>query len=525
MGRIISGAAGAASIGSGGGTSSTGGTFRLKAGVATAINDLMLVGPDGRAYPGENTESSTAANAAAVIIAETQLVASQPQAYNRMPVCVGPDGSIYTARDVSAIIGLIVDKFSPAGALLATVTLNAPNLMGSHRLFLLSNGNLAVCVINSSGLAASYAVMDPNLNVVTALTALAPAALDYTLDAFPLTGGGFAMVWRSTGAITFTVRDNAGASVVAPTTILALVGGTGVCIPKIAQLSNGNLAIAVSCRYATTKGLYRGVYTVAGAAVMAMANTGISPGNTASQQSIDLSVMVGYFAIAHADPDSAVHRAVVCDNTGAIQGAAFSQATTTSPNYCGIKLANDGVAFYMMYSASPITTNWAVITKIPVTGTNYATYESKVTGSYNDEFDFFCERGRIAGVAFTAGGFRYFCIRTDNYYLEKTGTFGSGGIGQYGKVLPFGDFSFLGYFDGPDPASKLYAAKYQDSSIAGVATSAAVADAYVNVQPLAGAYTINTLKGRAVKTFAHTASNIPGNQGTVLNNAVILKGY
>ena len=64
MGRIISGAAGAASIGSGGGTSSTGGTFRLKAGVATAINDLMLVGPDGRAYPGENTESSTAANAA-----------------------------------------------------------------------------------------------------------------------------------------------------------------------------------------------------------------------------------------------------------------------------------------------------------------------------------------------------------------------------------------------------------------------------------------------------------------------------
>lgn len=513
-------------------------TFSLKAGANISQNDALELGPDGRAYPVQITDYAAVSNcnygtaqtnaATGQIVAQTQVVAGQTTAYYRQAVLQGSDGSIFTfTSNAASNQGLLLSKYSSSGGLIAQAAVDGTtSTYFAHQSFFLSNGN--ICVVAGGGPAGGkvwFAIYDAKLVQIKSLTALAEDVPALYFSACALSGGGFAIVYQQNSnplLSRLATFDNTGTVVLAPTTIWTRTGTSGTQYHRIAQLSNGNLAIAVSSANTVSSiGLYHGIVTTAGVSVLAFTNLD----TTSAAWLPELSVMTGYYSVSCANGTNQL--GFVFDNTGTLQGAGFTAATTSGNNGTATKLVNDGTAFYLIWPRS--SDSKEVLTKLPVTGTGYVTTVLNVSLSYIDAF---YENEYIVLVHQAASSNSppvMLAISTVSMSLLGSSNFGTAPgttNGQYHRVIPGGDFSFICLYDYSSTAStNLCVGKYANTAVMGVAQAFAAPNALVPCAGIAGGYAANFIKGSPSKAFDNTATNISGNKGTLLNYGLALKGF
>lgn len=534
MGRSLSGAFGAGAVSQG--------VFNLKAGAAILQNDLVQLGPDGKAFPVKVTDYAAVSNltygtqqtsaATGQIVAATQIIAGQTTAYYRQAVLQGTNGSIYTfTANAASNQGLLLNRYSASGGLISqTIVDGTTATYFAQQSFFLSNGN--ICVVAGGGPAGGkiyFAIYDTNLVQIVGLTALTEDVPALYFSAIALSSGGFAIVYQQTTnplLSRLVTYSNAGAAVLAPTTVWTRTGSSAAQQHKMAQLSNGNLAIAItSANTVSSMGLYHGIVTTGGASVLAFTN--IDPSSAASVAP-DISVISGYYAISR--HNGTAQLAFVFDNSGTLQGAGFSGVNGNGADSNKSRLINDGTAFWLIWPRS--SDGKQVITKIPTSGVGYSTtiITTSSNVNYNLTFDAFAENGLIVGISQISGSQPVMWVvnTITQALVSPLGTqltSGGGTPDGYIRVIPGGDFSFITLFGYSTTAStQLCVGKYANTAVMGVAQGAAEAGILVPTATPSGGYSCNQLAGSPTKTFDHSTANIYGNKGAMLTYGVTLKG-
>lgn len=517
------------------------GLFQLKAGGSIQQNDLSQLGPDGRAYTVSCTDYAAVANcnygtvqtnvATGQILAQTQLVGTQTVPAGRQALLQGADSSIYTFTGSTSGNGLALTKYTSAGALSAQVVVDSTTTVYScHQMAFLSNGNILVAA-NGTGSAftVSYAIYDTNLNLIKSITALGEQAASAYFAVTVLSGGGFAFVYHQyvNSLLTrFATYDNTGALVVSPMTVWTRTGTSGVQYHRIAQLSNGNLAIVISSNNTTSSiGFFHGIVTIAGVTVLAFTNL--------TTYSIpmwaELVVLGNYYAVGYSSSASTVAVSVF-DNTGALQGAPFS-ATAAAVAGSKYKLLTGNGYFWFIASFGSASTGGIV--RIPTTGTNYKIFNLNAS-LFSVFIDAFYENGLIVIVSqpVSVGNYQpalwVFSESLGALVSQAATLFGvqpGTNNGQYQRVIPGGDFSFICMYDySSNPTTNLCIGKYASTAVMGVAQSLATTDSMVIISGANGAYSTNYVKGSPSKQFDQSAANIYGNKGVMMNYGAVLKG-
>lgn len=519
------------------------GMTQVLVGESVQQNDLLQIEAiGGNAYRVRVTDNAvvptvaygTAQTNAATgqIVAQTTIVASSTTAYHRQAVLQDADnGNIYTLTDNTVSAGLRLSKYSSVGALLAYAVIDTATNYVTPCLLQLSNGNMAVISISTTGFELKYAVYDKLLNVVRSLVMIdSQYSSNYYFGVTALSAGGFAVVYQSASATSLSkliIYDNSGAVVQAATTIWTRTGTAGQQRHRIAQMSDSNLVIAVESSNSDGSfiGLYHGIVTTTAVSVLAFANLI----TTASGHTPDLSVMPGFYCISASTGSN--QRGFVFNNSGVLQGSAFSGATSIAATN-KTKLLNDGVNFCLLWSRNDTK---MVLTKLPTTGTGYVTFDVTLsTTQYNFHIDAFYENGCIVAMSQSGSGNTpptIWVIKAATGMLVSTsGTpFGSPPnitTGAYGRLISGGDGAFICLYDYYEQAAtNLCIGKYVNTAIIGAAATAAAAGALAPVAASTGSYITNPIAGSPSKAFDMTATTqLYGNKGTVLNNCVILKG-
>ena len=515
-------------------------TFQVLAGEHLNENDVVQMGPDGKGYRAQGTNTAAVSNctygtaqtnaATGMIVAQTQVVAATTTANYRQALLRGDDGSIYTLTAQSASGGLMLSKYSASGALLAKADIDTSSTAyNSHQMFLLNNGSICVFAISGSPYTIRFAIYDTNLTAIKSLTVIATAGSVYS-SACGLAGGGFAVVFNPSATPLLSqlvTYDNSGNVVLAPTDIWTRTGTSGAQYHRLAQLSDGNLVVTVgSANTGSSIGLFHGIVTTSGGSVLQFANLD----TTAVTTLHEMSVMDGYYAVcAYCGTQQ---KAFVFTNSGILQGSPFADAEGGgSPT---IKLLNDGSNFFMIWPRT--SGSKEILTKIPVTGTGYITTDVTLAGTsqYRSPVDAFCERGLIVAVSQSNGGVNTAPVlwaidASTGALVSKSGT--SFGVapgtapGQYHRVIPGGDYSFICLYEYNSSTSTNFCiGKYANTAIMGVAKTSGAAGQLVAITGESGGHAINKLAGPASVAFDHSAANIAGNKGTLMNYGVTLKG-
>lgn len=514
-------------------------TLKVKTGIAVAANDLLQFGPDGRAYPVGTTDYAAVANctygtaqtstATGMIVAQTQIVASQTQAYHRQALLVGEDGSIYTCTHSGVGVGIMLTKYSASGELVNQVTPIGTGAYINHQSFFLSNGNICLIAGLNNGVI-TFTIYDTLLNTIKSATNLTAAQNSSHFSSCALSGGGFAVIYQS-GATPlqskFISYDNAGNVVTADFAVWTRTGTSSTQSHRMAQLSDGNLLVAVySQNTVSSIGLFYSVISTSGSIVKAFTNID----NTASAAAYipEISVMSGKFAVAKANGTNIL--AFVFDNSGNLQGSGFTTATSASESQNKIKLLNDETHFWLLWGRN--TDSKMCLTKLPITGTGYVTTTVTTTTQYSHCIDAFAENGLIVAVSSSNNSVlnQMWVISADTGTLVSAsgtgfGVVASSSSGVNPRVVPVGDFAFACMYDYSGSAqTNLTLGKYANTAVIGKSNFSAVEDALVSVSQKAGGYGINEIKGSPSKAFNHSATNIVGNSGTLMKHGAVLKG-
>lgn len=514
--------------------------FKVKTGIAVAVNDLLQLGPDGRAYPVKCADYAAVANctygtaqtsaATGMIVAQTQVVAVQTQVYHRQALLQGTDGSLYAATISTSGAGIVLTRYSPAGLLISQVVVISTGSYTNHQAFLLSDGNICV-IAGHSGSTISFAIYDPRLNPVKSVTALSQIQTSGYFSACALADGGFAVIYQYSNTpleSKFVAYDNTGTVVTAPVTVWTRTGTSGTQYHRLMRLSNGNLVVAVqSTNTASSIGLYYAVLSPTGTVVKAFTNLNASMSYAYIPE---ISVMAGYFAVSKADGTNVI--TFVFDNAGNLQGSGFSAASSAGSAQNMLKLLNNGTDFWLLWSRTSDSN--VCLTKIPITGTGYTTtVVTTAVTQFSHFFDAFAENGLIVAVSQTQAGnshpvFWVISLATGSLISASGTMFGvnpGSSSGYSHRVIPVGDFAFACLYDySSSPATNLALGKYASTAVIGCANASANAAALVPTSQKAGGYAINPINGSPSKSFDHSATNIVGNKGTIMNYGAVLKG-
>lgn len=546
MGRILTNQGGILADNAG-----SGGSIKLLAGATFQQMDGVQLGVDGKAYPIKTTDYSVVTNctpgvaltstATGRIVAETNIgldINSGSQgsaAFSRQALLQGGrDNSIYVIGPYSSTSGIRLQRYSAIGALIKSVNIDTDaNTCTNQSMAFLSNGNIVISWVTGSAGVVRFAVYTPELlqviynnNVGAAAAGVLGFGYGWQLSrVVALDGGGFAFTYLAPPDQKLAIFSNAG-MLISNASIKTWTGTTNPVYAQIEKLSNGNLVIAARSSYTTAAGFFYGIWTSAGAQILAFTQLEATGTNAAAE----ISIIAGYFCIARQDTGS-VLRATVFDNAGAVQGAAFSGANAVS-GFHRVKLLNDGVQFLMLWQTS--TGSLVQFTKLPITGSANAstTNVTPSTTTYNSTFDAFYENGFVVGLAQsqsagTAPTLFSINVATGSLTDASTNTFGTVPItnGTSQRIISGGDFAFVTLYEVfSSSAINLFVGKWANSAIVGSALAATGADTLVSVGH-ADAYPINQLKGSQSKAFDHTSgANIYGNSGAILNYGLILNG-
>lgn len=498
------------------------GKFQLRVGATVAQNDAVEMGPDGLIYPVLTTDYASVANAGSQIIAQTQITSAFTSGEDRQAFAVGPDGCLYFVTPNSGGNGCKLTRYTPMGTQPISVVLDSTaTALNQKRIFFLSNGKIAV--VWACGTNLQFTILDSGLNTVVATTVIDASCFAGSNDAIPLTGGGFAVCWLNSPNQKFAIYGNNGAAVYASATIQTWGAAPGA-YTRMAQLSSGDVAIAVVVSATGTNGLYHAIRSTVGAQVLAMTNLD----STASLILPEISSLNAFYAITKQIGPGSLIKGWVLNNAGAVQGAPFS-ASTAFGNNRNSKLVNDGTAFFLLWSDSNATGSLKM-TKLPTSGTGYISQLTNAPGSYGTYIDAFYERGMIGVINVSSGNVTpsFFVIRPDFVLMNNNPGFGVApgtNIGSAPAIIPVGDFAFAACYDYSATAgTNFYIGKYANSAVIGVAAAATGVGNLVGVSGLAGAYLCNGLRGTASKQFDHSATNVYGNKGALLSNGAVLKG-
>lgn len=520
-------------LGGGGGASSStsGGFFNLKTGAAAAINSIMTLGPDGLAYPAETTDYVAKTNIGDVA-GGAQISTGYAQHYDRQPVYRASNGDIYTAGANAANgFGMAVYRYSAAGALLGKLVVSAFSALNyDPHMVVLSSGNFAVTY--SDGIDLYYAVVDQTLAFVKSPTLVDPINPDQKNSIIALGGGGFMITWHHKATVIhqkIAVFSNAGSVVTASALIMTWAAGQSSAIhSRMVELSNGNIAIAYQSAMTGTPGLYIGVVSPLGAIVVAFTNYSTDP----TVISPEIAAMPGFFCVSIFGTGTNTFKTFVFTNAAVQQGATYSVASlnATSGQHLTSRLISDGSVFWFAFYDGAADFRFKLV-KITAAGVVAATHLLGNVGISNSliYFDMFIEWGRIVITSLRNDqGVGYFTVFNLTTLLQESVAQSLGGmLGVSHKVIPAGDFTFLiahGGNTGSGSTTGFSLYKYANATIIGVAATAAAAGGFTPVATLAGAYTINTMKGSPVKVFDHKSATIPGNAGVLLTYGAVLKG-
>lgn len=494
------------------------------AGRDLAANDAVLIGPKGKAVPARVTDYAAVGTKGFSLLPKTSIGAAQASLDPQMKAVQCDDGCFIVPAADGAGTQFTLSKYTAAGVLVrvsATYGVGAGvadlkifRLVGSTNFALVCQGYVAV--------------FDQNLNAVSAPAASGvgdDSTTSGSLDAIPLSGGGFAVCARNTATQKLAIFSNAGAAVLAATTIQAWTGTAGNVYAKLAELSSGNVAIAMCSKYATTKGLYHAIYTQAGVAVVASANLDTS--TPTDVQAPTLLAVAGYYHIA--SPAGA--KVYVRTNAGAAQTNYALASNTGSSNVNWALLVSDGTYVWCVYWRS--TLGQLGIYKTDLLGAAVANgYLTGWTAGSNPN-------PNIDGYLDAASGLLVlgFQIATQPYYgvldlvgfapytpMTAIGTSVTSG-GTYTGVTDLGDGVFAMVFDQASAAGTFVTLiKAFNTGVAGVAAGAAAAGATVSVNGNVGTFACNALKGSASVLFDHIAGPVPGVLGALALNALQING-
>jgi hypothetical protein len=517
--RLVQGPNGAAGASAGfGGLSVAGGALALQAGMALAAKDLLTIDEDGLAYKVTDAAFVTSPNAGASIIANTSPISAN-FSLARPPIAL-PDGTFVVYNDDATNSRHVFSRYSRAGALLRQETFNYTAPLSRASFFTLSNGNLAFVWINVSEL--RYRVFSPTLDTVVGNTLVEPA-LTTGLSAIPLSGGGFAVLWSravsTTSDTRFAIYDNAGAPVLAPTTLLNTPAG-GIEPSPLAQFANGNILV-IARPFPAGQQMRMGVFTATGSVVTAFAPWAPGAGDDAHPR--DVSVLGNAAALAWTI--SGTRKLVVVNQLGAQQGATVTVANVQD-ELGGI--SHDGADFLALTFTNG--TRFAQVTRLPATGTGAVTRTLNQTPT-----NFVNATG--SGVLFLDNEF----VLT--YGIPSTGVF-CARIGLDGTVVNAFNFTLAlvgNYHTPPVPlgpgviiishgttggfwSGAFSVRRYRSCAIQGVAAAAAVRLATVQAIGANGTFECNPIVCTTPTNFNHNATNVIGQRGTLYPRGVAFRG-
>lgn len=472
-----------------------------------------------------NVDLGTAITSAATgqVVPQTSIVAAQTIAYSRQAVVNNAKGEIFALCGTSSVS---LSKFSPSGSMVAQVVLASTASSSNHHILLLSNGNIACVFFGPTTI--NVAIYDSNLAVVKSLTSIGSSNNIY-FSAISLSAGGFAIVYQDSSAqltSKITTYDNSGNVVLSPTTIWTRTGTYGIQYHRAIQLSNGNIAIAISSTNTVSSiGLYYGIISTAASVVSAFA----SLDTVSAGWFPEIAIRSGFFAISRAN--GANQKAYVFNNSGVLQGSEFSYSTTAGNAHNKTKLLSDGIDFWLIWHRN--SDSQCVASILPITGNNDRSQPVTTNPSqYNHYLDAFIENGLIcgismAGIVSSAPSVWVISIKSGTLLNGSATLFGvapSSGNGSYPRVMPGGDRSFIAMYDYASSAStNLFVGKYAKTAIIGVAQNSADADTSVKLYSQAGSYETNEIVGTP-SGFDHSTNSVVGNKGSILPFSVTLKG-
>lgn len=469
------------------------------------------------------------------IVAQTSIEASWTD-FNPacLPVVAKSDGSIFAVGNDTSGVGVKLSKLSSKGSLINSVSVVASGGSKSHSIFELSNGSIAIVYAIVGGTADIYiAIYDEFLTGVKAPTLIAscPAA-SYYFGATKISAGGFAVIYNDSAApllSKISVFDNVGTATVAAFTAWTRTGSSQKQYHVLAELSDGNLAFAISSTNTVSgMGLNYGVFTAAG--VQVLAATQLSAVSSANHPV--MSVGVGYFSIARADGTD--QKAWVINNAGTVQGSAFSSATTAGGPIavvgCKIAVLFDGSDFYLIWHRS--SDSKCVLTKLPYTGTGYSTtiittsvtqYNFFISAYYKDGYIVVASMsGTVSNVAPTL----WIIDASRKVLVDAAGTtFGAvPGVQNSANIaiIDGKDRAFISCYTYNDTAStNLCIGKWAATIVLGVCVDSAVKNSAAVVASNAGAYKINPIGGSRNKSFDMTSNAMLGKKGVIVAGGAV----
>jgi len=518
---------------------------KVKLGESVAKNDLLEIDSlTGKAIKVKVTNYAAVGNvdhgtaqtntATGQISAQTLLTGGRGTASSRIAVVANSVGNIFTLSSNSTTSGAVLSRYNADGSLYTSLTLDSSvNASSNYHVLLLSNGNIALLYSISGDLV--YGVYTDELVLVKAITTIS-AINTLFWAATSIAAGGFAVTYQdNTNPLKskIAVYDNTGTVSLAATDIWTRTGTTGTQYHRIAELSNGNLAIAISSTNTVSSiGLYYGIYTTAGVQVKAFTS---ALDSVSAAWFPEISTMTGFFAISRSNGTD--QKAFVFNNAGTLQGAEFSSATTTGNASNKTKIVSNGTNFWLIWHKSG-GAGTISSTKLPTTGTNYVTNSinpDNTTGSIaNQVLDAFYENGIISiFITATSNSRNTFWLVDGTLGLMLTGTttpFGTAAVttnaGLYLRAIPLGDRSFICAYDYTSAAiTALAIGKYAKTAVLGIADSSGVLNESIPVKTLTNFSEINTINGSLSIAFDMQTNSLVGNKGTMLKTGgVVLKG-
>lgn len=520
-------------------------TATLIAGAAVTAGDLLQMKSDGKAYPLNDAAGAMVTEPAAALLPMTNFESgsSNSCAGWRPAALVHSNGDIYTV----GLTACTIKRYDVTGKAVGAVNVDSSSTIGGKysqfRMVELSNGNIAVAFIAGySPFYHYYAVIDQNLNIIKPYTkGPYTTSLSAQFGLCALSGGGFACSWSeyTAGASSFRVFDNSGNPTIADTKWCADIGTYLLC-SSICQLSNGNLVLVRSDDSGISYTKYA-IYTTAGVRVKAETQL-----TTNLDQSFIFSARAGYFCLRAGKVGS--DKFYVFDNSGVLQGSAYSPGTGKSGTYNSCALLSDGADFFAITASNQYAGYASVrIAKIPASGNAQDVVVNTFTMTVNSEnslsVDAYLAGDIITVVCFIGSNsnanqkaFFFQATKTGVCVTQQT-TFGSElpqnsdiAVCAFNPRVAF--MCGVAWFDGYS-SCQLAILKTAATAIIGVAASSANVGALAQVSTAKGVYAVNALKHAdtpvkfdhtpAVPTPA-TPTTVPGNSGSILSNSVILRG-
>ncbi len=489
---------------------------------AFAINshDLIELNQAGALQSVGISDYSAVANAGSNIVAKTTVAAVKNSGFLQISA---PSQSSLVALNL-VVVGNTIYGYDYLGNYQGSVVFDSSGLVINAYPVMaeLSNGNVVVVWSTVTTYAINFAIINQNLQIVVAETQIDTTGANplASQSVTALSGGGFAVAYtKATVGLRFAIYSNTGTTVYAPATIAgSATQGSGTSkggYTAVAQLSNGNIAVAISESYvtSTTAELAFAIFSTTGTVVVGYTVI-VGTLTTVAASNPMIAIVNGFFCITA----QYLYTAVI-SNAGVVQGSPLLNSSTGAGSG-GLVAANGSNFFYgsgadlLTFSTAGTYTTTVLLTAIfgqnnlaggpafAVVGNNKLLVTNSVSNVY------------VVNISNPA-----------TPYLEATTAIPASSLSAINQIVATPSSSVLIMASDASNIS-IQVLKVENTAIMGIAQNSIAAGnsgslvTYSNV----GDFSCNAVAGSFNKTFDHSATNLIGNKGIMLGNSVYIVG-